>query len=57
MEKTAKKGDIDPLIGMWLPYFTLGPIGLFLTYKATTDSALFRFQSYRKALKKLFFIK
>lgn len=57
MEKTAKKGDIDPLIAMWLPYFILGPVGLFLTYKATTDSALFRAQSYIKPFKKLFFIK
>lgn len=57
MEKMAKKENIDPLIGMWMPYFVLGPIGLFLTYKATTDSALFRAQSYKKVFKKLFFRK
>ena len=54
MEKIAKKGNIDPLIAMWIPYFFLGPIGLFLTYKATTDSDLFRIQAYKKFFKKLF---
>lgn len=55
MEKMAKKENIEPIIGMWMPYFILGPIGLFLTYKATTDSALFRIQAYKNFFKKLFF--
>jgi lipopolysaccharide export system permease protein len=54
MEKLAKKGGIDPLIAMWIPYFILGPLGLFLTYKATTDSDLFRITAYKKGFKKLF---
>ncbi len=57
MEKMAKKGNIDPLIAMWIPHYFLGPIGLFLTYKATADSDIFKIQAYRKLLKKLFFNK
>lgn len=57
MEKMAKKGNIDPLIAMWIPHYFLGPIGLFLTYKATADSDIFKIQAYRKLLKKFFFKK
>lgn len=54
MEKMAKKDQIDPLIGMWMASFILTPVGLFLTYKATTDSQLFNFQAYKSFFKKLF---
>lgn len=57
MEKIAKKGNIDPQIAMWIPHYILGPIGLFLTYKATADSDLFKIQAYKKIFKKLFYKK
>ncbi len=43
--------------GMWLSSFVLLPIGIFLTYKAATDSALFNPEAWEKifaqAIKKL----
>jgi lipopolysaccharide export system permease protein len=47
-EKFAREGVIPPWKGMWLSSFILLPIGIFLTYKATTDSALFDIESYKK---------
>ncbi len=54
MEKLCKKGDFNPIIGMWLAPIILTPIGIFLTYKASTDSALFRWEAYKKGIKRLF---
>lgn len=39
--------------GMWLSSFVLLPIGIFLTYKAATDSALFNPEAWVKYLHKL----
>lgn len=39
--------------GMWLSSFVLLPIGIFLTYKAATDSALFNPEAWIKFLLKL----
>jgi lipopolysaccharide export system permease protein len=39
--------------GMWLSSFVLLPIGVFLTYKAATDSALFNPDAWVKILGKL----
>ena len=39
--------------GMWLSSFVLLPIGVFLTYKAATDSALFNPDAWVKLLGKL----
>ena len=36
--------------GMWLSSFVLLPIGIFLTYKAATDSALFNPEAWAKLL-------
>ena len=36
--------------GMWLSSFVLLPIGVFLTYKAATDSALFNPEAWQRAL-------
>ncbi|MFM2136605.1 MAG: hypothetical protein RL021_2005, partial [Bacteroidota bacterium] len=38
-EKFAREGVLTPLQGMWLSSAVLVPVGLFLTYKATTDSS------------------
>ena len=52
-EKMAKEGVITPLSGMWLSSFVLLPIGIFLIYKATHDSALFDRDAYRNMGKKI----
>ncbi len=39
-EKLAKEGNWDAVYGMWLSTFILTPIAIYLTYKATNDSAL-----------------
>ncbi len=33
--------------GMWLSSFVLAPIGIFFTYKAATDSAIFKSEAYK----------
>lgn len=39
-EKLAKEGNWIAFYGMWLSTFILAPTGMYLTYKATNDSAL-----------------
>lgn len=53
-EKLAKEEEIPPYQGMWLATSVLLPIGIFLTYKATSDSNLFNIDVYIEPLKKLF---
>ena len=53
-EKLAKEGEIPVYQGMWLATAILLPIGVFLTYKATTDSSLFDSNAYIERLKKIF---
>jgi lipopolysaccharide export system permease protein len=50
-EKFAKEGLWNVVEGMWLSSIVLLPIGLFLTWKATTDSKLFEIDSYLKPFK------
>lgn len=50
-EKSAKEGNIDPVLGMWTAIIVLTPLGIFLTYKAATDSALLDVEFYRLWLK------
>ena len=44
---------LEPWIGMWLPLYIFLPVGIFLTYKAATDSALFDMEVYLSPFKKL----
>lgn len=53
-EKMALEGALPVVQGMWLASAVLLPIGLFFTYKATTDSAMFNTESYLNPIKKLF---
>jgi lipopolysaccharide export system permease protein len=53
-EKFAKEGVLTPLQGMWLASFLLLPLGVFLTFKATSDSVLFDNEAYGKLVKKFF---
>ncbi|MBZ0244301.1 MAG: LptF/LptG family permease, partial [Bacteroidales bacterium] len=52
-EKAAKVGDLDMITGVWLSSIILFPVGLFLTFKATTDAALLDVDSWRKKWRKL----
>ncbi len=53
-EKLANEGTVDSFVGMWMATLILLPIGVFLTYKATVDSALFDIDAYLNPIKKLF---
>lgn len=53
-EKFAKEGLWTPMEGMWLSSVVLMPIGIFLTYKATTDSSLFNLGIYMDPIKEFF---
>lgn len=52
-EKMAKEGSASPLSGMWVATIILTPIGIFLIWKATRDSALFDMDAYLKFFRKL----
>ena len=56
-EKLAKEGTWDSLLGMWISSIVLAPIAVYLTYKATNDSALLdvdwyigRYKHYKEVL-------
>jgi lipopolysaccharide export system permease protein len=53
-EKMSKEGAIPVVQGMWMASAILLPIGLFFTYKATSDSNLLQWDSYSSFFKKLF---
>jgi len=50
--KMAREGVTEPYIGMWISSALLLPLGVFLTYKATSDSALFNTDAYFMAIEK-----
>jgi lipopolysaccharide export system permease protein len=47
-EKAAKTGEWDVIFGSWLSTAVILPLGLFLTYKATTDAPLLDSESWKK---------
>lgn len=53
-EKSAKIGEWSPWLGMWISAIVLFPLGIFLTYKAATDSVILDIDTYLKPIKKLF---
>ncbi len=53
-EKAAKAGALDIYFGMWLSSIALLPLGIFLTYKATTDSPLLDPESWKKRIQRLY---
>lgn len=53
-EKSARDGSIPPLFGAWIGIIIVTPIGIFLSYKAATDSALFDMELYKRFFNKLF---
>ena len=52
-EKMAKTSDIAVWLGMWLSTFIIIPICVFLTYKATMDSAVMSPDTYANFWKKI----
>jgi lipopolysaccharide export system permease protein len=52
-EKLAKGSAVPVWFGMWLSTFVLIPLCIFLTRKATTDSAIFSIDEYTKWFAKL----
>lgn len=53
-EKSAKEGSLDHVFGMWMAVIVLSPLGIFLTYKATVDSAIFDIDYYKQLVVGLF---
>lgn len=51
--KMARDGKIDVTMGMWLSSMVLLPMGVFFTYKAMHDSALFNLDSYKNFFRRL----
>lgn len=51
VENVAWKGQMDPYIAAWLPNIILFPFGIWLTYKALTDSQVFDIEKYKALFK------
>ncbi len=52
-EKMAKSGEWVPWFGEWLSSMVLCPIGIFLTYKANKDSAVFNIEAYVSVIRRI----
>lgn len=52
-QKFVKELVIPPFPGMWISSIILLPMGIFLTYKATTDSVILNTETYFKFFKKI----
>jgi len=55
--KFARDGVWHPVLGGWLSSAALLPLGLFLTYKAINDSAIFNGEAYMMFIKKYLYPK
>ncbi|MGM9804425.1 MAG: LptF/LptG family permease [Muribaculaceae bacterium] len=51
--KQARDGRFDVWLGIWLSSIALFPLGVFLTYKAMNDSAVFNPDAYRNLVRRL----
>ncbi|MFW5699995.1 MAG: LptF/LptG family permease [Bacteroidota bacterium] len=56
-EKFAREDILSAFMGMWTASMILLPTGMFLTYKATTDSVILNIETYTSFLKKIFVLK
>lgn len=54
-EKAVKTGEWNVEFGLWLSTLIVLPLGLFLTYKATTDAHLMDTESWNKFFKRFSF--
>ncbi|GAB4134128.1 MAG: hypothetical protein Fur0041_06980 [Bacteroidia bacterium] len=53
-EKISKEGNLPAEVGMWIGCAAFVPLGIWLTIKATADSALFDTDSYVQTLRNFF---
>ena len=51
--KMARDGRWEVWIGIWLSTFILAPLGIYVTYKAMNDSAVFNPDSYKEFFRKI----
>ena len=51
-EKFVREGILPANEGMWASSILFFPLGVFLTYKATTDSTLFDIDAYLRIFRK-----
>ena len=51
-ERVAVNGDMSVFVGAWISSIVLFPVGIFLTFKATTDAALLDAESWKKFFSK-----
>jgi lipopolysaccharide export system permease protein len=56
-EKFVREGILPSYQGMWLSSVILLPLGIFLTYKATTDSAVLNIDTYMNFFKRIIKLK
>jgi lipopolysaccharide export system permease protein len=52
-EKFVRESLVAPFYGMWVSTIVLFPIGIYLTYKAATDSAIMSKETYSNMLRKI----
>lgn len=52
-EKLVAESRVDTIAGMWASSYILLPVGIFLTYKASTDSVMMNFETYLAFLRKI----
>ena len=52
-QKLAEEDVVGTFAGMWAASYILLPIGIFLTYKATTDSVILNIDTYLMFFKKV----
>lgn len=52
-QKLVEENIVGTFAGMWAASYILLPIGIFLTYKATTDSVILNIDTYLNFLKKI----
>ena len=53
-ENMVESGVVVPWKGLWLSAVFLTPLGIFLTYKAANDSALFDWDVYKRFFNRIF---
>jgi lipopolysaccharide export system permease protein len=51
-ERAAIAGGMNIFLGMWLASMVFLPLGVFLTYKATSDAPLFDSETYKRMLER-----
>jgi len=52
-ERAARELVLSPFMGMWISSIIILPLGIILTYKATTDSGILNIEAYVNFFKKI----